>query len=144
MPAFFDAHTHAQFAVYDQDRDQVIGRAVKAGVGMVNVGTKADTSAAAIVLANKYDNLWATVGLHPTHAAGSEFHDVQESHSKPAVNGEEFDYNLYKKTALNPKVVAIGECGLDYFRLGDEGKNSGKKNCFLNKSSWLTKSKNRS
>lgn len=120
--SLFDVHTHVQFAAYDEDRDAVIERALDAGVWMVNIGTQRDTSAAAIELAKKYnDGVYATVGLHPSHTAES-YHDSQElGESKTAKNftshGEEFDYEFYKTLAANPKVVAIGECGLDYYRI---------------------------
>jgi TatD DNase family protein len=61
--------------------------------------------------------LWATVGLHPIHTSPS-FHDKDEGEE---TTEEIFDYDFYKTLALHPKVVAIGECGLDYFRItGDE------------------------
>ncbi len=124
---FFDAHTHVQFAAYDEDRKEVIERALKAGVSMINVGTQADTSAAAIKIANEYDrDVYATVGLHPVHTEKS-FHDEQELGGGEAAKaftsrGEDFDYENYKKMALDPKVVAIGECGLDYYHLSEESK----------------------
>lgn len=124
---FFDAHTHVQFAAYEGDRREVIERALKANVSMINVGTQADTSAAAIKLANEYnDGVYASVGLHPVHTEKS-FHDEQELGGGEAAKvftsrGEDFDYDNYKKMALDPKVVAIGECGLDYYHLSEESK----------------------
>jgi len=129
---YIDAHTHVQFAAYDNDRDEVIERALENGVVMVNVGTQKDTSRKAIELAKRHENLWATVGLHPIHTSKS-FHDEQEL-GLPAQaggggftsRGEEFDYDYYKNLAQDSKVVAIGECGLDYFRLGGEEKEKQK------------------
>jgi len=122
--AYFDAHTHVQFAAYDEDRDEVIGRALKSGVGMINVGTERNTSRAAVELAQKYKNIYATVGLHPTHTSES-YHDPKELGSPPLTNsresvsgGEKFDYEFYKKLAGDNRVVAIGECGFDLFRTG--------------------------
>ena len=117
---FFDVHTHIQFEAFKDDLDEVIKRAREAGVSMINVGTQFDTSKAAIDLADKRKGLWATVGLHPIHTSKS-FHDEQELGGGEAAKaftsrGEEFDYEFYKNLALNPKVVAIGECGLDYYR----------------------------
>ena len=128
---FFDAHTHVQFAAYNEDRKEVIERAIKNGVSMMNVGTQADTSISAIKLANEYEEgIYASVGLHPIHADRS-YHDEQELGGGEAAKaftskGEEFDYDNYKKMALDPQVVAIGECGLDYYRTETSDKNKGK------------------
>jgi len=114
---FLDAHTHVQFAAYDSDRDDVIDRALKSGVRFINIGTQKDTSENAVRLAEKYsEGLYATVGLHPTHTAPS-YHDADElgEEKESSTKGEEFDFEYYKKLASNQKVVAIGECGLDYF-----------------------------
>ncbi len=121
--SFLDAHTHVQFAAYDGDRDAVVDRALKNGVRFVNIGTQRDTSENAIALAGKHDGVYATVGLHPTHTTRS-YHDIDElgggEMKKTLVSeGEEFDYEYYKKMAQHPKVVAIGECGLDYFHFNE-------------------------
>ncbi len=126
MAKYFDAHTHVQFAAYDADRKEVIERALKAGVSFMNVGTQADTSASAVKLANEYEGLYAAIGLHPVHTEKS-FHDEKELGGGEAVKaftsrGEDFDYDYYKKLALDPKTVAIGECGLDYYHLSEESK----------------------
>jgi TatD DNase family protein len=120
---FFDAHTHVQFNAFDADRDEVMRRAQAAGVRMVNVGTQRDTSAAAIALAEQYDGVYAAVGLHPVHTARS-YHDAQELGGGEAAKaftsrGEIFDMEAYRALATHPKVVAIGECGLDYFRFSE-------------------------
>lgn len=118
-PEFFDVHAHTNFAAFDLDRDGVIKRALDAGVWMANVGTQADTSRKAIELAEKYERgVYAIVGLHPIHTAKS-FHDKQElgDGGKEFVSrGEIFDSAIYRSMAEHPKVVAIGECGLDYYR----------------------------
>ncbi len=154
---FFDAHTHVQFAAYDADRKEVMERALKAGVSMLNVGTQANTSAAAVRLAHEFENLsprhpfhhsrewwneddaqqdsarinanagvYASVGLHPIHT-GKAYHDEQElseSDQRPETrDGEIFDYDYYRKLALDPKVVAIGECGLDYYRVTSDQRD---------------------
>ena len=96
---FIDIHSHLQDKAYDSDRDEVIARMKEAGGSTIIVGTDRKMSEDAVALAEKH-NLWATVGQHPT--------DIPD---------EEFEYDFYKKLAENPKVVGIGECGLDYFRL---------------------------
>ncbi len=123
MIRYFDAHTHVQFKAFDSDYKEVVKRAGDAGVGMVNVGTQKDTSHRALELAREYDNLYAAVGLHPIHTSES-YHDTEELGDSPEAKGftsrgEDFDYEYYKKLALDERVVAIGECGLDYFRVED-------------------------
>ncbi len=124
-PKLIDAHTHIQFAAYKEDRDEVIKRSLEAGIWLVNVGTQKDTSAEAVALAEKYsEGVYATVGLHPIHTDKS-FHDAQELGAGQSFTsrGEVFDYDVYKKLAQHPKVVAIGECGLDYYRLEADSKH---------------------
>lgn len=123
-PHFFDAHTHVQFSGYDDDRDAVIERAVAADVQMINVGTQRDTSRAAVELAHAYPHaMYAAVGLHPVHTSIS-FHDAAELGGGDAAKaftsrGEIFDVEYYRALALDPKTVAIGECGLDYFHFNE-------------------------
>lgn len=125
---YFDAHTHVHFAAYENDYREVIRRALAAEVGMILVGTQKDTSAHAIEVAREFENdpVYAAVGLHPIHTEKS-YHDEKEMGGGEAAKeftsrGEEFDYAYYKKLVMDKKVVAIGECGLDYYRLGDETK----------------------
>lgn len=119
---YLDAHAHIQFAAYDGDRDEVIKKMLGADIFFVSVGTQKNTSAKAVELAEKYDGVYATVGLHPIHTDKS-YHDPEELGGGEGFTsrGEEFNYEYYKKLALSPKVLAIGECGLDYFRMKDEG-----------------------
>ncbi len=127
QPKLIDVHTHTQFAAYDIDRDAVIRRALNAGIRFINVGTQKDTSENAIATAHKYDGVFATVGLHPIHAEKSHRDEQElgggESAKAFTSRGEEFDHDYYKKLAEDPKVVAIGECGLDYYHLTKETKH---------------------
>ncbi|MDP3727257.1 MAG: TatD family hydrolase, partial [bacterium] len=117
-----DSHAHVQFPAYDQDRDNVIGRALAAGIGMVNVGTQYATSFDAIRLAEQYPaGVWATAGFHPGHLDANAHHDPRELKER---NAEHFDYAKFLDLARQPKVVAVGECGLDYFRSGIETKEA--------------------
>lgn len=128
---YIDCHTHAHFAAFKDDYKEVIGRALEAGVSVVNVGTQKDTSARAVEVAHEFaENVWAVIGLHPIHTEKS-FHDAKElgaggDESGFTSRGEDFDYEYYKKLAMDSKTVAIGECGLDYFRLGEETKEKQK------------------
>jgi TatD DNase family protein len=74
---YFDAHCHVNFAAFKDDMEAAIQRATDAGVGMNVVGTQFDTSKACVETAEKYDGVWATVGLHPIHTSASH-HDEKE------------------------------------------------------------------
>lgn len=114
-----DAHSHVQFPVYDEDRPAVLQRAKDLNIKMVAVGTQASTSEAAIILAHQDpENIWATVGFHPGHASGKWYHDKNE---QAKAMPEKFDIERLRELAVDPKVIAIGECGLDYYRLSPEG-----------------------
>ncbi len=99
-----DSHCHPQFAQYDNDRDAVVARSLAAGVGMVCVGTDLAMSRAAVALAKQYDGMWAAVGAHPTDEAS-----------------ENFELASYEPLIAEPKVVAVGEIGLDYYHVTDDG-----------------------
>ena len=121
---YFDAHTHTNFVAYNDDREATILRAKDAGVGMNVVGTQLDTSKAAVALAEKYDNVFATIGLHPIHTSKS-YHDEKElgeGGKEFTSRGEVFDMAAYEALGQNPRVIAVGECGLDYFRLEEKTK----------------------
>ncbi|MDP2648784.1 MAG: TatD family hydrolase, partial [bacterium] len=121
----FDAHTHTNFVAYDEDRDAVIRRAKDAGVGMNIVGTQYDTSKAAVELAEKYDNVYATIGLHPIHTSKS-YHDEKElgeGGKEFTSRGEQFDAAKYEELGKSERVIAIGECGLDYYRVDESTKD---------------------
>ena len=94
-----DTHCHINDIKYDKDVKEVISRAVESGVEkMICVGTDLKTSEKALELANQYREIYATVGYHP--------HE-----SKDAQKGYLYEFEEMSK---NPKVVAIGESGLDY------------------------------
>ncbi len=121
---YFDIHGHVNFAAYDTDREEVIKRAQDAGVGMITVGTQIDTSKKAVELAETYENMWAIIGLHPIHTSKSH-HDEKELGERGkefTSRGEVPDIEAYKKLAKHPKVVAIGECGLDFYHLDEDSR----------------------
>ncbi len=110
-----DTHAHVQFPAYP-DPNAVLQRTFDAGVGVINIGTQLDTSKWAVELAKKYESkAYAVVGLHPTHTYDNGFEDAAETYERRIET--EFDVNAYKKLAQDSKVVGIGECGLDYYRL---------------------------
>jgi len=97
----FDTHAHLHFPDFDADRDEMLARARQAGVRrMLTIGTDVSTSQAAIDIAAREPDVWASVGVHPHDAA-----EVDE-----AVLAE------VDRLARQPRVVAIGEIGLDFFR----------------------------
>jgi TatD DNase family protein len=127
QPRLIDVHTHTQFAAYTSDYKEVIKRALDNSIWLVNVGTQRDTSIAAVRIAEEYSfGVYAAVGLHPSHT-GKSFHDEQELGSDEkakafASRGEEIDPDFYIKLGRNKKVVAVGECGLDYYHLDKASK----------------------
>jgi len=121
---YFDAHTHVQFVAFDADREEVFARAKEAGVGMNLVGTQQDTSKAAVEMAQGRDDVYASIALHPVHTSKS-YHDTKElgeDGKEFTSRGEVFDFEFYKKLGEDKKVIAVGECGLDYYRLDEETK----------------------
>ncbi|TRZ77338.1 TatD family deoxyribonuclease [bacterium] len=112
-----DSHAHLDHELFDPDRDEVIQRAFENGIKkIITVGCDLNEMKEAIKLAEKYDNIYAAIGLHPDEAdkcmGNSPASNRQSSRGGriARVVGE------LKKLAKYPKVVAIGEIGLDYFR----------------------------
>lgn len=106
-----DTHCHVHFNAYKDDMDDVVRSCLSQGVQMVTIGTQRDTSANGIKLAERYDGVWATVGLHPSHIFAG-YHDEGEVQFKS--RNETFDPAYYGELLKHPKVVAVGEMGLDY------------------------------
>lgn len=103
-----DVHCHLNFHAYEKNYEELIKSAFEKGVTkIINVGTKLDSSAKAIQLAKEYENLYAIVGIHPHHADKIEL-------------GATWLKEL-EKLATMPKVVAIGEIGMDYYRYQSNG-----------------------
>lgn len=103
-----DIHCHLQFEAFENDYDEVIKNAFDAGITkIINVGTRIESSQKAVELAEKYDDLYAIVGVHPHHA---DKHDLESDW-----------LNQLEKIAKHPKVLAIGEIGLDYYSYKSNG-----------------------
>jgi len=97
----FDTHAHLHFPDFAADFEAVLARARAAGVrAMVTIGTDVETSRAAIAIAAREPDVWAAVGIHPHDADGADDAALAE----------------IERLAAAPRVVAIGEMGLDYFR----------------------------
>src|SRR5205807_4325635 len=97
-----ETHAHLDYPDFAPDFDDVLRRANEAGVTrIITIGTSVESSRRAIALAEKYSNVYAVIGVHPTTADES---------------GEDVITPL-RELAKSPRVVAIGETGLDYHRL---------------------------
>jgi len=97
----FDTHAHLHFPEFDADRAEMLARARQAGVTrMLTIGTEIPTSRAAVALAESEPDVWASVGVHPHDAAEADADVLTE----------------IERLAGGPRVVAVGEIGLDFFR----------------------------
>ncbi len=105
---YIDIHTHLNLEAFDVDGKEVGERTRAEGVAYINIGTGKVTSEKAVALAHEAEGIFATVGMHPTHTSGE--------------HAETFVYEDFRTLARNEKVVAVGECGLDYFRVDKEMK----------------------
>ena len=96
-----DSHAHIQLDRFDADRGAVLEQAQEAGVHTIMViGFDLETSRGAIALAEQYDQIYATVGMHP--------HDAKDLHDETM--------HIFRDLVAHPKVLALGEMGLDYYR----------------------------
>jgi len=122
---YIDTHAHINTNAFKDDWKEVAERARKEGVAHINVGTQFDTSKRAVEIAEQFeDGVYAIIGLHPIHTSAS-YHDEQElgAESKGFTSrGESFNRLKYLELAKSRKVVGIGECGLDYYRLESDTK----------------------
>ncbi len=99
---FTDTHCHIQFADYPLEAEDVLANAAEMGVTrMIAVGCTLEDSAAAPEFAARYENVWAAIGLHP-HEGAVYVHDHHA-------------LQQFRELATKPKVIAIGETGLDYY-----------------------------
>ncbi|MBN1325421.1 TatD family hydrolase [Candidatus Falkowbacteria bacterium] len=115
-----DTHAHINFGVFAHNLDEVIKRSLENNTYVINVGSNYETSQKAIEIAEKFNGVWAVIGCHPEHL-------VEDIEEKVIFEGEEkilkmkkeiFDYNKYLALAKSsPKVIGIGETGLDFFYL---------------------------
>lgn len=122
---FFDSHAHLNLAAFGNDREEIIKKTLEQGVFLINIGTCYETSKKAVEIAQQYENCWATVGLHPSHTIPMKIDkseleiNIKENISKAETFNEKFELLLKE-----PKVIAIGECGLDYSYLKDFSENN--------------------
>ena len=102
MPEFYDTHAHLDFPDFREEVDAVVQRAADAGISrIVTIGTELESSRRAIDLAKRFDGVFAAVGWHPNDCLSAP-DDVRVE---------------LERLAKAPKVVAIGEIGIDHYRL---------------------------
>ncbi len=114
-PRLIDSHCHLHFPAYDEDRKAVLLRMRELGVWGITVGTNAVTSKSAITFAETHPDVFATVGYHPEHLT-SAYEDKSEERDDAPFTIEA----IAKLARSSRKVVAIGETGLDFYRIDED------------------------
>lgn len=109
-PKFFDVHSHVNDARFDHDRIEVIESTLEGSVYTISVGTDRRSSQLVTELAGFHDGMYSSIGIHPTD-------DIKE----------EFNEKYFTQLAVSRKVVAVGECGLDYLRARDASADEKKR-----------------
>ncbi|MBI2577666.1 MAG: TatD family hydrolase, partial [Candidatus Wildermuthbacteria bacterium] len=126
-----DTHGHVNFNAFKEDADEVLKRALENDTWVIMPGSQYSTSKRAVEIAERYgEGVYAAVGLHPIHLGESRDVDTWEVQSEILRQAQDkqtwmtfttrheiFDYEAYKKLTESKKVVAIGEAGLDYYRI---------------------------
>lgn len=114
---YLDIHCHLDSPDYDSDKGEVLVRMEEGGIGAITIGTDLERSKKAVEIAENNENIWATIGIHP----GDVGHPIKGF----------FDEAEFEKLASHPKVVAIGECGLEYFHIAKEKTYELQKKLFI-------------
>ncbi|PIR39982.1 MAG: hypothetical protein COV33_02275 [Candidatus Zambryskibacteria bacterium CG10_big_fil_rev_8_21_14_0_10_34_34] len=148
---YIDIHCHLDSLDYDSDREEVLARMGEREIGAITIGADLESSKKAVDIAEQNENVWACIGVHPNHLIEKP-DNIQKSQGEPlgvffqgfplefsSLNirevetnspGELFDKEKFSKLVKNPKVVGIGECGLDYFRIKNESEKEKQKKLF--------------
>src|SRR6185436_20001662 len=107
QPIFYDTHAHLDYPEFANELPEVIARAQEAGIAkIISIGTDLESSRRAVKLSEQFPNVFAVVGWHPSYASNAP------ADLRPAL----------RELAKMPKVVALGETGLDYHRLPSKDK----------------------
>lgn len=114
MPKYFDIHSHLNFSDFDSDREEVIKRLEETDTNTIVVGTDYESSTKAVALADKYEEIYASIGIHPVDK-----------------KSESFEVDKFVSLVRHPKVVAVGECGLDFYHAEKERDFERQKKLFL-------------
>jgi TatD DNase family protein len=109
MPVFYDTHAHLDYADFSDELPAVVQRAVDAGITkVISIATNLESSRRVLAIAESFPNVFAAVGCHPTDAREAP-DDVRP---------------VLRELGRHPKVVALGETGLDYYRLPSKQKGA--------------------
>lgn len=111
-----DTHCHIHFPAFDTNRDEVMQRIREKGMMAITIGTGTKNSREGIAFAEKHEGIFATVGLHPDHVT-SDYHDPNEGEKPESFVSAD---QLISIAKTSKKCVAIGECGLDWYRLSQD------------------------
>ena len=122
MPKYFDIHSHLNSSAYQKDFDEVIKRLKETETHTMVVGTDFESSKKAVDLADKYEEIYACIGLHPV--------------DNPS---RSFEREKFEKLVKHPKTVAIGECGMDFFHADKNIDYDRQKKLFLDQVKFALK-----
>jgi len=122
MPKYFDIHSHLNSSKFDDDREEVIAKMLEQGISSIVIGTDLESSKQAVALADKYENIYASIGVHPVDDPSRTF-----------------DADSFEELVKHPKVVSVGECGLDFFQINKEADYQRQKELFLKQIEFAVK-----
>ena len=125
-----DVHCHLQFKAFENDYAVVMQEAISAGVTkIINAGTQLSSSRKAVEFAEKYENLYAIVGVHPHHAdkiwtnpeVAEDTEGTLDINDNPKKVDRDYWLKELEKLTKHPKVLGIGEIGMDYYSYTSNG-----------------------
>lgn len=126
---YIDIHCHLDFSDYNADRQEVLARMRENGVGSITIGADLEGSKKAVEIAEANENVWACIGIHPDYLVSEKSENTVSAlgHKDKAL---ETVFSDFSELVKSHKVVGIGECGLDYFRIKDEKQKVLQKDLF--------------
>ena len=131
---YIDIHCHLDSLDYDSDREEVLVRMREKEIGTITIGADLESSKKAFEIAEQNENVWACIGVHPNCLTEKSNNTVSTlGHKDNTLETVLSDFSpdgYFEKLVKNPKVVAIGECGLDYFRMEDKSEKEKQKELF--------------
>lgn len=122
MPKYFDIHSHLNDSKYDTDLEEVIGRLKETDTHTIVIGTDLNNSRRAVELAEKHEGIYACIGIHPVDDPSATF-----------------DESSFEELVKNPKVVAVGECGMDFFSASKEEDFERQRKLFMDQIEFAVK-----